>query len=112
MFVLLVVVSMLGLLTAFVSLDSVLRDQHTHDPARWKAEGRTPGFFWWPDDGAHWVLASQLRARAMLRCLLHDPGWAVGREHTLRTVRRLRVALITGMLTGTVGALLGLSGLV
>jgi hypothetical protein len=111
-FVVLVVVAMAGLITAFVSLDSVLRDQRAHDPALWRAEGRTPGFFWWPDDGAHWVLASPLRARAMLRWLLHDPPWAAGREQTLCSVRRLRFGLITGILAGVGGALVGLIGLV
>lgn len=111
MFILLVLASMSGLLTAFVSLDSILRDQHSHDLAGWKAEGRTPGFFWWPDDGAHWALASPLRARAMLRWLVRNPIWASERQETLRAVRRLRVGLVVGMLAGAAGALLGLGGL-
>jgi len=93
-----------GAVTAFVSFDSLLREQHEAAHDSWQKDGRAIGFFWWPKDAAGLARASFRRGILMLRWGCRTPDWAEGRE--LPDLSSLRIGLAI-VLLGVVGMALG-----
>jgi hypothetical protein len=92
-----------GALTAFVSFDSILRQQHEVAHETWLKDGRAIGFFWWPRGGADLVRASLLRPTLMLRWALRTPNWMGSRA--LPDLVSLRVGLAILLLGGAAMAI-------
>jgi hypothetical protein len=102
---LILVIAVPALVYSFLMFDRLVRAEYEYDRAAWEADGKPRGFFWRAPE-CTWFRSPWSIHRLSLLWLFTTPPWTAKAPDALKSLRRLRVAVVVWCILIVLAALL------